>query len=76
MASSKSNKPHPNDKYNFTDFNENKAPINLSLAPYWFLVFLRIALIFIPQDGYIHPDEYFQSLEILNSKIYFYRYLK
>ncbi|XP_014284013.1 GPI mannosyltransferase 4 [Halyomorpha halys] len=70
MASSKSNTSHPNDKYNFTDFNENKAPINLSLAPYWFLVILRIALIFIPQDGYIHPDEYFQSLEILNSDIF------
>lgn len=26
---------------------------------------LRILLVFIPQNGYIHPDEYFQSVEVL-----------
>lgn len=42
--------------------------VNLSLIPYWFLVALRIALTLVPQTGYIHPDEYFQSIEVLNGK--------
>lgn len=35
---------------------------------YWYLVlaFFRIAFIFIPQTGYVHPDEFFQSTEIIN----------
>lgn len=37
--------------------------------PYWMLVFLRIATVFVPQTGYIHPDEYFQSIEVLAGKI-------
>ena len=27
---------------------------------YWIFVILRILLVFFPQPGYIHPDEYFQ----------------
>ncbi|XP_030748855.1 GPI mannosyltransferase 4 [Sitophilus oryzae] len=30
----------------------------------------RILLIFAPQIGYIHPDEYFQSVEVLAGKIF------
>lgn len=26
---------------------------------------LRIFLVLLPQSGYIHPDEYFQSVEVL-----------
>lgn len=33
--------------------------------PYWFLVLIRIAIVFVPQTGYIHPDEYFQSIEVM-----------
>lgn len=29
------------------------------------LALLRILLVIVPQTGYIHPDEYFQSLEIV-----------
>lgn len=31
---------------------------------YWCLAVLRVALVFAPQTGYIHPDEFFQSLEV------------
>uniref|UniRef100_A0A1B0GHJ2 Mannosyltransferase n=1 Tax=Lutzomyia longipalpis TaxID=7200 RepID=A0A1B0GHJ2_LUTLO len=34
-----------------------------TLFRYFLLVALRIALVFIPQTGYIHPDEFFQALE-------------
>ncbi|KRT78606.1 hypothetical protein AMK59_8381 [Oryctes borbonicus] len=33
---------------------------------YKLLCLVRIILVFIPQTGYIHPDEYFQSIEILS----------
>lgn len=39
------------------------------LIPYEILVAIRILLTLIPQIGYIHPDEYFQSVEIVNSKL-------
>lgn len=38
--------------------------------PYWCLVALRIALVFVPQTGYIHPDEFFQSIEVLIGKFF------
>lgn len=31
---------------------------------YIFLVVLRVCLVFLPQLGYIHPDEFFQSVEV------------
>jgi hypothetical protein len=39
--------------------------MHLSLVPYWFLAFLRVVITLLPQSGYIHPDEYFQSVEIV-----------
>lgn len=33
------------------------------LRTYYLLCALRILLVFVPQTGYIHPDEFFQSLE-------------
>ncbi|XP_055390414.1 GPI mannosyltransferase 4 [Condylostylus longicornis] len=32
------------------------------------LVIIRILLIFVPQTGYIHPDEFFQSVEIMTGE--------
>ncbi|XP_067627752.1 GPI mannosyltransferase 4 [Eurosta solidaginis] len=32
---------------------------------YLFFAVLRIVLVFIPQKGYIHPDEFFQSVEVM-----------
>lgn len=32
---------------------------------YIILVLVRICLVFVPQLGYIHPDEFFQSVEVI-----------
>ncbi|XP_033334365.1 phosphatidylinositol glycan anchor biosynthesis class Z [Megalopta genalis] len=42
------------------------VPIRRKIGPYWFLAALRIILTLIPQSGYIHPDEYFQSIEVVS----------
>lgn len=34
------------------------------IKTYVFLVILRVCLVFLPHLGYIHPDEFFQSVEI------------
>ncbi|PBC34187.1 GPI mannosyltransferase 4 [Apis cerana] len=41
-------------------------PIKRKMGLYWILVVVRIILTFIPQTGYIHPDEYFQSIEVIS----------
>lgn len=41
------------------------VPLELDLTPYWFLAFLRVFLTLVPQYGYIHPDEFFQSVEVI-----------
>lgn len=33
---------------------------------YWILAALRIVLTFVSQTGYIHPDEFFQSIEVIS----------
>lgn len=35
---------------------------------YLFFAVLRIVLVFIPQLGYVHPDEFFQTVEVINGK--------
>lgn len=35
---------------------------------YVLLATLRICSIFVPQTGYIHPDEFFQSVEVMAGK--------
>jgi hypothetical protein len=35
---------------------------------YTVLVILRFVLVFIPQFGYIHPDEFFQTTEVVAGK--------
>ncbi|KAJ4425779.1 hypothetical protein ANN_27404 [Periplaneta americana] len=46
-------------------YDELYTEMNLSLVPYWFLAALRVVITVIPQYGYIHPDEYFQSVEVV-----------
>lgn len=41
---------------------------NKLLRTYYVLVFVRICLVFVPQSGYIHPDEFFQSVEVVAGK--------
>lgn len=45
-----------------------KTLIRLELGAYWFWAALRIVLTLIPQTGYIHPDEFFQSVEVFAGK--------
>lgn len=52
--------------------DESERTMKLSLAPYWMLVVVRIVLTLLPQIGYIQPDEYFQSIEIVTGKYYFF----
>lgn len=39
---------------------------------YWCLALLRVILVFVPQTGYIHPDEFFQSIEIFTGLLCLY----
>lgn len=41
---------------------------NFSLITYFGLAVLRIVLVFIPQYGYIHPDEFFQTAELVSGE--------
>lgn len=36
---------------------------------YFCLILLRFVLVCLPQYGYIHPDEFFQSVEVFTGKI-------
>lgn len=36
-----------------------------NIRTYFVLVIVRVLLVFIPQFGYIHPDEFFQSMEVM-----------
>lgn len=38
------------------------------MQTYWVLAALRVLLVLMPQSGYIHPDEFFQSLEVMAGK--------
>lgn len=39
---------------------------------YIFQILIRILLVFLPQTGYIHPDEIFQSVEVLAGIMYLF----
>lgn len=40
--------------------NQVKLPLT-----YWVLVCLRFVFTILPQHGYIHPDEFFQNVEVI-----------
>lgn len=42
------------------------TPVRRKIGLYWILAILRVALTLIPQTGYIHPDEFFQSIEVIS----------
>ncbi|XP_043671977.1 GPI mannosyltransferase 4 [Vespula pensylvanica] len=42
------------------------SPIKRKMKSYWILAIFRILLTFVPQSGYIHPDEYFQAIEVIS----------
>lgn len=46
-----------------------KNPIRLPIS-YWMLVGLRFLLTLLPQRGYIHPDEFFQNIEVIAGDVF------
>ncbi|XP_043492905.1 GPI mannosyltransferase 4 [Polistes fuscatus] len=42
------------------------TPIKRKMKLYWALAAVRILLTLVPQTGYIHPDEYFQAIEVIS----------
>uniref|UniRef100_A0A2A4K7Z2 Mannosyltransferase n=1 Tax=Heliothis virescens TaxID=7102 RepID=A0A2A4K7Z2_HELVI len=46
-----------------------RNPVKLPLS-YWVLVILRFCLTALPQRGYIHPDEFFQNVEVIAGDIF------
>ena len=42
---------------------------------YWIFAILRILLVIFPQPGYIHPDEYFQTVEVITGDVLGSRYV-
>lgn len=68
------NKPR-NDKSNADSMKKSQQEaqtVNFSLVPYWFLVAVRVVLTLLPQIGYVHPDEFFQSVEVVTGELYSY----
>lgn len=43
-----------------------------NIRTYFVLAIVRVLLVFIPQFGYIHPDEFFQSMEVMAGRILLY----
>lgn len=39
---------------------------NTSLFTYFVLCAVRVLLVFLPQIGYIHPDEFLQTVEVVS----------
>ncbi|KAL0277896.1 UNVERIFIED_CONTAM: hypothetical protein PYX00_005015 [Menopon gallinae] len=42
----------------------------LDLGAYWFWAVGRVILTLLPQTGYIHPDEYFQTVEVFAGDVF------
>ncbi|XP_063240991.1 GPI mannosyltransferase 4 [Bacillus rossius redtenbacheri] len=42
----------------------------VGLVSFWILASLRIILTLLPQSGYIHPDEFFQSVEVVAGDVF------
>ncbi|KAL6424418.1 hypothetical protein ACFW04_009888 [Cataglyphis niger] len=57
---------HKNEYRRSIDDYQPAAPVRRKIGLYWILAMLRIALTFAPQTGYIHPDEFFQSIEVIS----------
>ncbi|XP_016972139.1 GPI mannosyltransferase 4 [Drosophila rhopaloa] len=44
---------------------QNRSPGDRHLSTYYCFAALRLLLVFVPQLGYVHPDEFFQSVEVM-----------
>ncbi|KAL0119650.1 hypothetical protein PUN28_007826 [Cardiocondyla obscurior] len=57
---------HKNEYHKSIDDYQTAAPVQRRIGLYWALAAVRIILTFAPQTGYIHPDEFFQSIEVIS----------
>lgn len=55
----------PGSKKSLSRVNGTGKCLKHMLTIYYILAALRLVLVFVPQTGYIHPDEYFQSIELM-----------
>lgn len=54
----------------FSQLWEKGTPTARHLNTYFFFALLRLVLVFVPQLGYVHPDEFFQSVEVMTGEYY------
>ncbi|EZA54636.1 GPI mannosyltransferase 4 [Ooceraea biroi] len=59
---------HKNEYRRSIDEYQSANPIRRKIGLYWILAALRITLTLAPQTGYIHPDEFFQSIEVVSGE--------
>lgn len=52
----------------FSQLWEKRSPTASHIGTYIFFALLRLVLVFVPQLGYVHPDEFFQSVEVMTGK--------
>ncbi|XP_012058639.1 PREDICTED: GPI mannosyltransferase 4 [Atta cephalotes] len=57
---------HKNEYRRSIDDYQIAAPMRRRIGLYWILAVLRVVLTFVSQTGYIHPDEFFQSIEVIS----------
>lgn len=63
---------HKNEYRKSIDDYQTAAPVQRRIGLYWILASVRIILTFASQTGYIHPDEFFQSIEVISGIPSFY----
>ncbi|ALC41889.1 CG3419 [Drosophila busckii] len=49
----------------FTQLWQQRSSAANHLSTYFCFAALRLVLVFVPQTGYVHPDEFFQSVEVM-----------
>lgn len=47
---------------------QNRSPGDRHLSTYFCFAAVRLLLVFVPQLGYVHPDEFFQSVEVMTGE--------
>lgn len=70
MSKSKMNQKARDINSYLAEQTKSRSTKNFSLYTYFLLVVIRIVLVFVPQYGYIHPDEFFQTSELIAGKTF------
>lgn len=74
MGSEKISQRNQNSGGDFRHENKSKPQKSKvkdqTLSVYWLLACFRIIITLLPQTGYIHPDEYFQTIEVVAGDVF------